>query len=86
MTVTPIKVASKVNSDTTKFPLGYWPPGPPPGSDGVLIASRNMPVIGDAESINAEMVYVSVPSELLLGRVDGFIQVEGRGIPKSLFL
>jgi hypothetical protein len=25
-----------------------------------------MPVIGDAESINAEMVYVSVPSELLL--------------------
>lgn len=59
-------MASKVSSDTTKFPLGYCPPGPPPGSDGFLIASRNMPVIGDAESTNAVMVYVSVPSELLL--------------------
>ena len=38
-------------------------PGPPPGSVGFLIASRNIPVIGDAESIVAEMVYVSVPIE-----------------------
>jgi hypothetical protein len=36
------------------------------GSGAAAIASRNMPVIGDAESINAEMVYVSVPIELWL--------------------
>src|SRR5215467_10516243 len=59
-------LASKVNSDTTKFPLLYCPPGPPPGSVGFLIASRNIPVIGDAESIVAETVYVSVPTEFWL--------------------
>jgi hypothetical protein len=56
-------LASKVNSDTTKFPLPYCPPGPPPGSVGFSIASRNIPVIGDTESIVAEIVYVSVPTE-----------------------
>ena len=37
-------------------------PGPPVGSPlaGLSIALRNMPVIGDAESINAKIVYVSV--------------------------
>jgi hypothetical protein len=59
-------LASKVNSVTTKFPLKYCPPGPPPGSEGFLIASRNMPVIGDAELIDAKMVYVSVPVEFWL--------------------
>src|SRR5262249_53937812 len=59
-------LASKVNSHTTKFPLLYCPPGPPPGSVGFLIASRNIPVIGDAESIDAEIVYVSVPTEFWL--------------------
>ena len=51
-------LASKVNSDTTKFPLSKFP-GPPPGRVGFLIASRNIPVIGDAEAIFAEIVYVS---------------------------
>src|SRR6266403_710124 len=45
---------------------GDCPPGPPPGSVAFLIASRNMPVSGDAESIVAEMVYVSVPIEFWL--------------------
>src|SRR5436190_658515 len=64
--VLPMALAFKVNSDTTKFPLSYCPPGPPPGSNGFLIASRNMPVIGDAESTDAAIVYVSVPTELWL--------------------
>lgn len=33
---------------------------------GFLIASRNIPVIGDAELTNTEMVYVSVPKEFWL--------------------
>jgi hypothetical protein len=60
--VLPTRLVSKVNSDTTKFPLSKFP-GPPPGSVGFLIASRNIPVIGDAEAIDAEMMYVSVPIE-----------------------
>ena len=64
--VLPEVLASKVNSDTTKFPFPYCPPGPPPGSAGFLIASRNIPVIGVDESIDAEIVYVSVPTEFWL--------------------
>jgi hypothetical protein len=64
--VLPPLSTSNVNSDTTKFPLPVCPPGPPPGSEGFLIPSRNIPVIGDAESTDAEMVYVSVPIEFWL--------------------
>jgi hypothetical protein len=58
------ELASNVNSDTTKFPP--LKPGPPPGSAEFLIASRNIPVIGAAESTDAEMVYVSIPTEFWL--------------------
>src|SRR6185295_4646048 len=61
-----MEVASRVNSDTTKFPLGYCPPGPSPGSEEFLSALRKMPVIGVDELTNAVTVYVSVPIEFWL--------------------
>lgn len=54
--------ASKITSDTTKFPFEGIRPGPfaGPGSDGSENVPRNMPVMGDSELIDVAMVYTAV--------------------------
>ena len=58
-----VRLASITNSVTTKFPFANCP-GPSLGSAGFFNTSRNMPVTGDAASINAEIANVSVPAGL----------------------